>query len=118
MTFARSAIYWCDMKEEQPSLRIRKANAHNWVIERWQAGGEAISRGRYAGQEKQEKWDTINPVGYFPKLKHAAVRLLDEELKNLWPEDGWTGQDLSGIIAAAEERVMAAVAAIGEDDAE
>lgn len=89
-------------------LRIRCRDEHNWVIERFQAGG-IVSRGPYAGQAKQEKWDEANPIGYFPNLKSAAHRLLDEELKELWPVDGWKGEDLSALIAEAEARVLAAV---------
>lgn len=90
-------------------LRIRKRDKLNWVIEGYQQGGEAISRGRYVGQEKQSKWDEINPIGYFPNLKQAATRLLDEELKRLWPSQGWSGEDLTKAIAEAEKRVLAAV---------
>lgn len=90
-------------------LRLRLRDRHNWVIEGYQEGGDLIARGRYVGQEKQAKWDTINPIGYFPNLVWAAKRLLDEELRRLWPKDGWTGQDLTAIVDAAEARVLAAV---------
>jgi hypothetical protein len=90
-------------------LRIRNRDSRNWTIEGYQSGGEIIERGRFVGQEKQEKWDELNPIGYFPTLAHAAKRLLDEHLRRVWPEDGWQGEDLTAAIAAAEERVVAAV---------
>jgi hypothetical protein len=94
-----------------PKFRIKRRDENNWVIERWQSGG-IISRGRYAGQQKKEKWDEINPVGYFPSLAHAARRLLDEELAAEWPEEGWTGADLLEALKAAEARVLEAVKAV------
>ena len=95
--------------EKQPLLRIRNRDKNNWTIERYQAGG-IVSRGKYKGQEIEAKWDEINPVGYYPTLKDAAHRLMDEELRRDWPANGWTGEILQGLIEAAETRVLAAVA--------
>lgn len=36
--------------------RIIKHDKFNWAIQEFQEGGGEISRGRYSGQEKQEKW--------------------------------------------------------------
>ena len=98
------------MQTTQPKFRLIRLDANNWAIERWQTGGEPISRGRYAGQLTQEKWDTVNRL-YFPTLAWAAKRLLDLEIGETWPEDGWTGADIRTAIDAAESRVLEAVAA-------
>jgi hypothetical protein len=90
-------------------FRIRRRDALNWVIERFQEGGQEITRGRYVGQLTKEKWDDVNPVGYFPNLKHATRRMMDEVLADEWPEEGWTGEDLTQAMEAAEARVLAAV---------
>jgi len=95
--------------DKYSALRIRARGQHNWVIEGMQTAG-IVSRGRHAGKEKKVQWDTVNPIGYFMHLKHAATRLLTEELRLMWPSDGWTGEDMSAAIEAAEERVLAAVA--------
>lgn len=84
--------------------RIVRRDPLNWAIERWQEGGQPISRGRYAGQLTQAKWDTVNPVGFYPTLAHAARRLLDEEIGN-----DWTGTDILEVVQAAEARVIAVV---------
>ena len=94
----------------KPQLRIVNCDPHNWVIERWESGG-IISRGPYVGKPKKEGWNRQKPIGYFPTLAYAAKRLLDEELKNLWPTDGWTGEDMRAAIQEAETRVLAAVEA-------
>ena len=99
------------------TYRIRKGDSRNWVVEKWQEGGEIITRGLHVGKEKQEKWDTINPVGHYPTARDAARRLLDVEIAQGWPTDGWTGADLTEVINAAEARVMAAVEAIDAEDA-
>jgi len=80
------------MKEK---FRIRKADENNWVIERFEAGGEIAKRGRTAGQPKAERWVI---TGYFAQLKHAAQRLPDTIL-------GETGLEITGpeILARMEE---------------
>ncbi len=90
-------------------LRIRCRDENNWVIEGYQEGGDLISRGKFAGQAKKAKWDETNPIGYFSQLKFAAQRLLDEELRAILPQNGWTGEDLSQAIQQAEKRVLLAV---------
>ncbi len=77
------------------TYRIRKGDSRNWVVEKWQEGGEIITRGLHVGKEKQEKWDTINPVGHYPTARDAARRLLDVEIAQGWPTDGWTGDGTS-----------------------
>jgi len=94
---------------KQPLLRIRNRDKNNWVIERFQSEG-IIKRGKYKGQDRKAEWQITNPVGYFLTLQHATRKLLDVELRRDWPADGWTGEDLSALIEAAEVRVMAAVA--------
>ena len=94
---------------EQRILRVRKSNAHNWVIEEYQVGGEEITRGKYLGQLTQAKWDKINPLGYFSDLKWAAKALMDEHLQDSWPTDGWTGADLFKAIEEAEARTLAVI---------
>lgn len=85
--------------------RIRKRDKLNWVIERKQEAG-TISRGRYAGQQKTEKWDEVNPVGYFGNLKEAAKYLFNQEMaEETILKEGWTGQVLHTEIEAALSRV-------------
>ena len=82
-------------------FRIRKADPNNWVIERFQAGGEIAKRGRTAGEPKAERWVV---TGYFSQLKHAAQRLADEVLG----ETGFeiTGNEIKAQIEAVEVRCM------------
>lgn len=82
-------------------FRIRKADVHNWVIERYEAGGEIAKRGRTAGQPKAERWVV---TGYFAQLKYAAQRLADEILG----ETGFevTGNEIKAQIEAVEARCM------------
>jgi len=96
------------ISEKYSKLRIRARNQHEWVIEGFQRPG-IVSRGPHAGKPKTVKWDETNPIGYFTHLKHAANRLLLEECRNLWPSEGWTGEDLTELFTEAENRVYAAV---------
>lgn len=56
--------------------RIGKHDKLNWAIYEWQEGGEAISRGRYAGDAKQAKWKA--PKAFYPSLRSAALGLIDQ----------------------------------------
>ena len=49
-------------------------DAHNWIVQGFQAGGEVITRGKFVGQEKKAKWVDIC---YFPSIMHAANRMLE-----------------------------------------
>ena len=82
--------------------RITRPDPLNWDIEQFQAGGEKISRGRFAGRVKKESWKVI---GHYSSLKHAAIAILDKEIG-----DNWTGADIKGMIEQAQERVIAALA--------
>jgi hypothetical protein len=109
--FEQNAEHECDPEELEEAkglkLRIRRANAHNWVIERWRDAG-IIERGPMKGQTRAAKWDTIKPLGYYPKLNNAAVALLDLEVANELEGEAWSGSDLSAALQAAEERVVKA----------
>jgi hypothetical protein len=90
------------------NYRIVRRDSLNWAIERWQGSG-TISRGRYAGQQKKEGWDTINPVGYYPSLETAVTALTDKVTGDHWPEDGWTGEDLTTALRAVRDDMLAIV---------
>lgn len=90
------------------NYRIVKRDSLNWAIEKYQSGG-TVSRGRYAGQEKQEKWDTINPVGYFPNLESAARYLVDRILGDSWPDEKREIEQTLAAIKTAKEEVVAIV---------
>jgi hypothetical protein len=79
----------------EKEYRIRKADENNWVIERFEAGGEIAKRGRTTGEPKAARWVI---TGYFPQLKNAAQRLPDIVL-------GETGLEVTGseIIARIEQ---------------
>jgi hypothetical protein len=85
-------------------FRIRKQDQNNWVIERFEEGGEIAKRGRTAGQPKAERWVV---TGYFAQLKHAAQRLPDTLLGETGLEV--TGQEILERIEQAEARCMAIV---------
>lgn len=87
-------------------LRLRCRDANNWTIEGYQEPGGIIEKGKLQGEERKGGWDEINPIGYYSQMKHAAKRLLDEELRPLWPGDP---EAILDAIAQAEERVLAAV---------
>lgn len=93
--------------------RIIRADAHNWAIQEWQEGGDAIERGRYAGQEKQAKWKA--PELFFSRLTDAAKRFLAEDIGQI-PQG--EALDLKAILTAipeAEARVVDAIkGAIGD----
>jgi hypothetical protein len=84
--------------------RIIKHDQHNWAIQEFQEGGDTISRGRYAGQEKLEKWKA--PALFYRTLEDAAIGLL-----NLAAGDVETITLLEAIKAAKLE-VLAAVAVV------
>lgn len=86
--------------------RITKHDKLNWAIEEWQEGGEAITRGRYVGQEKQSKW--MQPKEFYPSLRHAALGLLDRAAS-----DALLAGEVNSILEAleiAEKRVQATLA--------
>jgi hypothetical protein len=88
---------------EANKYRITR-DSHNWIVWAFQAGGEAISRGRYAGQPKQSKWKEILFCG---SLKSAAKSLLDRAAG-----DAVLSGEAASILDAirlAEERTMAAL---------
>lgn len=93
-------------KMEQPKYRITHPDQHNWCIEEWQDGGEKISRGRYAGQEKTAKW--MDPSLFYGTLRQAALALLDKAAGDAM----LTGEATSILHALelAEKRVEAALA--------
>jgi len=88
------------MKAET-QYRIRKADPHNWVVERFEPGGEIAKRGRTAGQPKAERWVV---EGHYPQLKFAAKRLTDTILGEGDLEI--TGREILARIEAAEARAM------------
>lgn len=92
------------MKEKQ--YRIRKMDDNNWVVERFEEGGEIAKRGRTAGQPKAARWVI---EGYYAQLKHAAQRLTDTILGEGDLEV--TGREILERIEQAEARAMAVVEA-------
>jgi hypothetical protein len=90
-------------------LRIRNRDARNWTIEGYDPGGDVIVKGPYAGNIKKEGWDEVSPIGYFNTIQHAASRMLDEELRRVWPSEGWTGEDMTAALATAQANVLVAV---------
>lgn len=86
---------------EKTKYRIRKADPHNWVIERFEEGGEIAKRGRTAGQPKASRW--VNE-GYFAQLKHAAQRMPDILLGE--GELEITGREILERIEQAEKRAI------------
>lgn len=90
--------------------RIIRADPLNWAIQEFQEGGDAIERGRYAGQAKQAKWKA--PEMFFSRLEDAAKRFLSEEIGDAVPIN--EGVKLDAILMAipmAEERVVATIKA-------
>ena len=81
--------------------RIRKLDRENWVIERFEKGGEIAKRGRTAGQPKADRWAN---EGYFAQLKFAAQRLTDIILGE--PGLEVTGKEILERIEAAEKRAV------------
>lgn len=90
--------------------RIIRADAHNWAIQEWQEGGETISRGKYAGKEKQEKWKA--PERFYAKLEDAAGAMFREIVADNW---NVTGQALSSMLEAASKEVKEHVSALVSD---
>lgn len=88
--------------------RITHPDEHNWCIEKWQEGGELVSRGPYAGQPKQARW--MAPEMFFPSLRHAALRLID-----VAAGDALLSGEATSILQAlelAEKRVQATLAVL------
>lgn len=85
--------------------RITHPDPLNWCIEEWQEGGETISRGKFAGQEKQARWKA--PTSFHRSLADAAKALL-----NLAAGDALLSGEATTILEAiklAEDRVLAAL---------
>ncbi|MCI0563649.1 MAG: hypothetical protein MN733_34685, partial [Nitrososphaera sp.] len=93
--------------------RIIRADPLNWAIQEYQEGGDAIERGRYAGQEKQAKWKA--PELFFVRLEDAVKRFLLDDIEQV-PEG--EALDLRAILSAipeAEARTVETIKqAIGE----
>jgi len=87
-------------------LRIRNRDQHNWVIEGYTSGGETITRGKYAGKTKKGGWDTVNALGYYQTLEHAAKRLMDYEIRLHTDVVDW---DIVETIQQARDSVIQAV---------
>lgn len=83
--------------------RITHPDPHNWCIEEYQEGGETISRGRFAGQEKQAKWKA--PTAFYRTLKDAATALLDKATGDALTETA----SILEAIKLAEARVIEAL---------
>jgi hypothetical protein len=94
---------------------IRKMNELNWQVWEWQDGGETVSRGRYAGQEKQAKWIPLE--SYHGSLRNAVKWLVNHATRaNV--ESG-TDLDTATILAAiekAEQNVLDAVSTANVGD--
>jgi hypothetical protein len=84
--------------------RIIKHDQHNWAIQEFQEGGDTISRGRFAGQEKQEKWKA--PTRFYRTIEDAAIGLLHLAAGDV------EATSLLEAIQAAKLEVLAAVAVI------
>ena len=90
-------------------FRIRKMDKDNWVIERFEAGGEIAQRGRTAGQPKAARWVV---EGYFAQIKFAAKRLPDTILGDILEgKDNVTGREILAAIEQAEKRAVEIVEA-------
>jgi len=94
------------MKYEK--LRIRNRDENNWVIEGYIKGGQEITRGRYKGQLTKGGFDTVNPLGYYQTLEHAAKRLMDHEIKLHTDVVDW------GIVETIEKARDAVIVAVAE----
>lgn len=89
---------------KQDKFRIRKLDADNWVIERFDAGGELAKRGRTAGKPKAARWIV---EGYFAQIKFAAARLPDTILGDILDgQENVTGKEILAAILAAENRAV------------
>ena len=60
--------------------RIRKRDAHNWVIERYIA--EHSGRGKKSDKPFEPHWDP-NPLGHYPTAKAALAAYADKGLGEL-----------------------------------
>lgn len=86
--------------------RIIKHDKFNWAIQEFQEGGGEVSRGRYVGKEKQEKWKA--PKSFYGSVRHAALALLDQAAG-----DALLSGEATSILDAlklAETRVQATLA--------
>lgn len=90
--------------KQQDKFRIRKMDKDNWVIERFEAGGEIAQRGRTAGQPKAARWVV---EGYFAQIKFAAKRLPDTILGDILEgQENVTGKEILAAIEQAEIRAV------------
>ena len=110
-----------ELNPDDLRFQIQKPNQYNWQIFEWQAGGEKISRGPYSGQLSTPKWMPME--SYHPNVSRAAVVLLEIATKAGVPEHiGLDTEAILASVAAAQEIVLAAVAAVeipadeGDDD--
>lgn len=94
-------------------FRITRPDPLNWDLEQFQEGGGKISRGRFAGQAKKERWKVI---GHYSSLLHAARAMLDKEMGENWSPD-LTFEQMSDILSAAEARISQAVADLTRSEA-
>lgn len=93
--------------------RIIRHDKLNWAIEEWQAGGEIVSRGRYAGQEMKACWKPAK--AFYPTLERAALNLLD-----MAAGDSMEAGEAASILDAikiAETRVRETLAALPQGEA-
>jgi hypothetical protein len=81
--------------------RIARHDSHNWAIQDWQEGGDAITRGLHAGKEKQSKWKA--PEKFYAHLHEAALAMFREIVADNWDI---TGQALASMLADSEKRIM------------
>lgn len=88
--------------------RISHPDPLNWCIEEWQEGGDPITRGRYAGQEKTSKWKA--PELFYPSLRIAAMALIDKAAGDALIAG--EAQSILDALKIAETRVQATLAVI------
>lgn len=91
--------------------RITHPDPMNWCIEEWQEGGDIVSRGKFAGQEKQSKWKL--PNAFFPTLKIAALALIDKAAGDALLAGEATS--ILSAIALAETRVLETLEAMPKE---
>ncbi len=84
--------------------RLTRHDKMNWALERFHPGGELLTKGIAKGHTTKDKWVAF---AFYGRLEDAAKRLLDEEITEEWPQDGWTGEDLENAIENARDRVLA-----------
>ena len=89
--------------------RITHPDPYNWDLEEWQAGGETISRGRFAGQQTVAKWKAS--TAHYPSLKEAAIALLDKAAG-----DSLLIGEATSILQAIERAQLAVLATLAVAD--